>query len=124
MMPGQPRSSLRLLLLTVILAAILLLAHRAIRQPVLELDLPATFAGLAAAAESGNWTEAHSRLAELREKWKQARSRVLFNAGIDSLREFEIALARLDKMIQQEEQAGALAELATLRVLWTEFISF
>ncbi|MGI6574742.1 MAG: DUF4363 family protein [bacterium] len=112
------------LCLILLIPSIIFLLHYTIRKPVLDLDLPHTLQATIAALEEENWPEAKTRLEELTNKWNTARPRVLLNGDASSLRDFETALARLDRMVQQENKINALAEIATLQVIWTGFLSF
>ncbi len=74
--------------------------------------------------EQEDWESAIATVEELNNKWQQVSMHVSLNAGMDSLLDFEIALARLGKAVQRKAILDAQLELDTARVIWREFITF
>ncbi len=83
-----------------------------------------TVARLDKEIEKEDWESAAYTVKELSNKWQKVRTNIALNAGFDSLLDFEIALARLEKAVQERAAIEAQLELNTLRVIWREFITF
>lgn len=117
---GLKRTAVILITITLLLA----LAYLTLRQPVHTADLPGTFSRLDSFLEVEDWENAVYIMQEFKEKWNRVRMRVILNAGFDSLLMFESALARLEGAIRQEALLEAQLELAEIRIIWREFITF
>ncbi len=112
---------------SVILFSIVVLmvtANITLRQPVHSLDIPGSFTNLQYNLKNENWQGAIITVEELKDKWIKVRFRIILNAGIDSLKDFEEALARLEEAVYYEDLLQAQLELASMQVLWREFVTF
>ena len=118
--PGLKRIALTI----IVVAVILVLVHQILRRPVHAADIPGTFSRLENCLETEDWENAAEAMQEFKEKWNRVRMRILLNAGFDSLLLFESAMARLERAIRREALLEAQLELAEIRVIWREFITF
>jgi len=71
-----------------------------------------------------DWASAEGTVDELVDRWQKVKLYITLNAGFDSLLDFEVALARMQKSVQAEEVLNAHLELETVRAMWREFITF
>lgn len=118
--PGLQRTALILISVTLLV----ILTHHTLRQPVHAVDIPGTFSRLDSSLEAEDWENAVYTMQEFNDKWNQVKMRVLINAGFDSLLLFESAMARLERAIGQEALLESQLELAEIRIIWREFITF
>lgn len=118
------KSVLRFVIILFSIILLIVTVNITLRQPVHSLDLPGSFRSLDHNLKSENWQGAIVSVEELKDKWTRARFRITLNAGIDSLRVFEEALARLEEAVNHEDPLQAQLELAGMQVLWREFITF
>ncbi len=114
----------RPLLYTVIIISLVLVLNFTVRKPIHTVDLPRSFHGLNEHIEKEEWEEAKVKVEEVNRKWSKIRIYIILNAGLDSILDFEEALARLEKAIEKKALLAAHLELAALQVIWREFITF
>ncbi len=71
-----------------------------------------------------DWASAEGTMEELTDQWQKVKLFITLNAGFDSLLDFEVALARMQKSVRSEEVLDAQLELEVVRAIWREFVTF
>jgi len=93
-------------------------------EPIKETNLPENFSKMKSSIREEEWDDANYYMKEINEQWDRVKMKIFINAGVDSVRDFEDSLARLETAVQEKESLPALMELSTVEVIWEEFITF